>query len=210
MALAISRSMASLSGMTGFRKRQLALAVASALGLVAAPFVWIAPPALAQEDDREAKLDALFAELAEPGRDDWTRIEREITRLWSRSGSDAMDLLLRRGTRALEAEDFPAAIEHFTALTDHAPEFAEGWNARATTFFLMDEYALSIADIERVLALEPRHFGALTGLAIMLEQMGEIDYALQALRAVHALNPNRPNINDALERLDNLAGAADI
>ncbi len=195
--------------MSGYRKHHLAVAVASALWAVGAPWPVGALPALAQED-QAARLDALFAELAEPGREDWMRIEREITRLWSRSGSDAMDLLLRRGSDAIEAGDLPAAIEHLTALTEQAPDFAEGWNARATAFYLMDEYALAIADIERVLALEPRHFGALTGLALMLEQMGEAGYALEALRMVHALNPNRPNIDEALQRLDRLAGTADL
>lgn len=196
--------------MANYRKRHLAVVVASALGLIAAPWTGGARPSFAQQEETEARLDRLFAELAEPGREDWRRIEREITRIWSRSGSDAIDLLLRRGTEALEAEDYAAAVEHFTALTDHAPDFAEGWNARATTFFLMGEYALAIADIERVLALNPRHFGALTGLAIMLEQIGEVRYALEALRAVRALNPNRPNIDEALARLDRLTGAADL
>jgi tetratricopeptide (TPR) repeat protein len=156
------------------------------------------------------KLDALFAELKEPGREDWERIEGEITRIWSRSGSDSMDLLLRRGNEALEAEDYEAALEHFTALTDHAPDFAEGWNGRATTFFLMGEYTLAIADIQRVLALNPRHFGALAGLAVMLEAMGEDDLALKALRAVQELNPNRPNINDAATRLERLTGEVEL
>ena len=93
-----------------------------------------------------------------------------------------MDLLLRRGNEALEAEDYAAALEHFSALTDHAPDFAEGWNGRATAFYLMDEYSLAIADVERVLALEPRHFGALSGLAFMLEAMGEPELALEALQ----------------------------
>ena len=122
--------------------------------------------------DPAAKLDALFAELAQPGREDWEKIEGEITRIWSQSGSPAMDLLLSRGNEALQAEDYPTAIEHFSALIDHAPDFAEGWNARATTYYLMGEYSLSIADVEHVLVLNPRHFGALAGLAFMLESDG--------------------------------------
>ncbi|MCB1373048.1 MAG: hypothetical protein KDJ78_02505, partial [Rhodobacteraceae bacterium] len=67
-----------------------------------------------------------------------------------------------------------------------------------------------IADVERVLALEPRHFGALAGLAFMFEQMGETELALRALRAVQALNPNRDNINETILRLERTTGAADI
>lgn len=180
------------------------LCAAGALGL-AAPV-----PVAAQTAEQAEKLDTLFAELAQPGRTDWQRIEGEIVRIWSHSGSDAMDLLLERGNAALAAEDYDLALELFSALTDHAPDFAEGWNARATTFYLLDEYALSIADVERVLALEPRHFGALAGLAFMFEQMGETELALRALRAVHALNPNRDNINETILRLERTTGAADI
>jgi len=190
--------------MNRLQKHLSAVAVAAAMAL-AAP-----APSTAQDGTEAEQLDVLFDQLAEPGRDDWQRIEREITRIWSRSGSSSMDLLLRRGTEALEEEDIDAAVEHLTALTDHAPDFAEGWNARATAFFLMGEYALAIADVQRVLTLNPRHFGALSGLGIMLEQMGEIDLALEAMRTVQEINPNRPNVNQAVTRLERFTGAAEL
>lgn len=204
--------------MLGFRKRQLAVALA--LGLLPLPAASQGSPEVVPEPrpaeqmpppvgDAE-RLDGLFAELAEPGREDWERVENEITVIWSKSGSPSMDLLLRRGNEALEAEDYKAALEHFSALTDHAPDFAEGWNARATTFFLMGEYALAMADVERVLALNPRHFGALAGLAFMFEAMGEDELALKALKEAQKLNPNRPNINEAVTRLERMHGAADL
>lgn len=214
--------------MRGFQKRQLAvvLAVATALATafaplgaaaqeppvpapVPAPAIDAVPEPAAPADPAE-RLDGLFAELAEPGRDDWERIENEIVGIWSKSGSPAMDLLLRRGQEALEAEDLEAALDHFSALTDHAPGFAEGWNARATTFYLMGEYTLAMADVERVLALNPRHFGALSGLAFMFEAMDEPDLALEALHAVQKLNPNRPNINEAVTRLEQTHGEAEL
>jgi tetratricopeptide (TPR) repeat protein len=188
--------------MIRIRNHVPAYAVASALAL------GLCAPAQAQStvEDGE-KLDSLFAELAEPGREDWNRVESEITGIWSRSGSASMDLLLRRGGEAMEAEEYGVAIEHLTALTDHAPDFAEGWNARATAFYLTGEYALAIADIERVLALEPRHFGAISGLAFMLEDMGETALALKALRMVHEINPNRPTVSEAISRLERATGA---
>jgi tetratricopeptide (TPR) repeat protein len=191
--------------MSPFRKRHL--------GVLLAVGLWAGGPAAAQTvsaADDAARLDQLFAELREPGREDWERIEGEITKIWARSGSAAMDLLLGRGNAALEAEDYPAAVEHFSALIDHAPDFAEGWNGRATTFYLMGEYALAMSDVEHVLALEPRHFGALSGLAFMLEGMGETELALRALREVQALNPNRPNLNDAVVRLQQMTGEAEL
>lgn len=189
--------------MTQLRKRQLP-------GFVASAFLLLGTPALAQFAAEAERLDALFAELAEPGRADWTRIEAEIARIWSHSGSSAMDLLLERGNEALQAQDFAAAVEHYSALIDHAPDFAEAWNARATTYYLMDEYALSIADIGQVLARNPRHFGALSGLASMLEQLDETELALSAWREVRALNPNRPDIDDAIARLERRTGETDL
>jgi tetratricopeptide (TPR) repeat protein len=190
--------------MDGIRKRLLAGAVASLLA-ASAPVA-----AVAEGNEGAERLDGLLAELAEPGREDWSRLEAEITRLWSQSGSPAMDLLLRRGAEAIESEDYAAAIEHLSALTDHAPDFAEGWNARATAFFLMGEYALSLADIERTLALNPEHFGALGGLAAILEQSGRPDLAIEALRAVQALNPNRPEVGETIDRLERMAGVAEL
>ena len=169
--------------MAGFQKHLLAGALASTM--------WIAGggAGLAQSAEQAERLDGLFAELAEPDRPDWSRTEAEIVRLWSQSGSPAMDLLLQRASKAIEAEDYDLAIEHLSALVDHAPDFAEGWNARATAFFLMGEYSLSLADIEHVLALNPRHFGALEGLGAIFEELGEPALALRALRAAHDINP---------------------
>lgn len=148
------------------------------------------------------RLDELFAELSQPEQMGWKRIEDAIWIEWSRSGSPAMDLLLKQGRAALEAQDYDLAIEHLTALTDHAPDFAEGWNARATAFFQLDMYGLALEDIRRTLKLNPRHFAALTGLAVILEQMGDEKGALEAYRRVRAIHPHRPNVKEAIDRLE--------
>ncbi|MBF9059957.1 tetratricopeptide repeat protein [Rhodobacterales bacterium HKCCSP123] len=155
--------------------------------------------AFAQESSR---ADELLDRLAQPDLRNWDVVEQEIYMLWSRSGSPTADYLLQRGRAALEAGDLDAAYQHLTALTDHAPEFAEGWNARATLFFQSNRYGPSIADIQRVLALEPRHFGALTGLGIMLEEIGDLDAALEALKAAQAIHPHREDINGAVSRVE--------
>ncbi len=142
-----------------------------------------------------------LGQLADPETADWERVEEQLLDAWSRSGSTAMDLLLERGRDALDAEDYTAAIEHFTALTDHAPQFAEAWNMRATAFFLIDEYGLSIEDIGRTLALNPNHFGALSGLGVILEELGEDEHALVAYRTAFEINPHRENLSEAIERL---------
>lgn len=151
--------------------------------------------------DDAAELEDLFALLQDPLDGEWQELETRIETLWSRSGSDAMDLLLERGKAAMEAEDYPKAVEHFSALIDHAPGFAEGWNARATAFFLMNEYGLSIADIRQTLRLNPRHFGALAGLGLIYERLEQPDLALRAYLAAMAIHPRRPNLQQAVDRL---------
>jgi tetratricopeptide (TPR) repeat protein len=128
-------------------------------------------------------------------------LERQIWREWSKSGSAAMDLLLQRGRDAMDDGDTAAAIEHFTALIDHAPDFAEGWNARATAYFQIGQYGPSVADIQHVLALNPQHFGALAGFARILEETEQPDRALQLYQAALAIHPNLDGVRDAIERL---------
>ncbi|WP_415184567.1 hypothetical protein [Phaeovulum sp.] len=149
-----------------------------------------------------AGLDAYFAELADPDFAGWQRAESDIRRAWSRSGSAAMDLLLKRGEMALDEGDVSAAIEHLTALTDHAPDFAEGWNARATAYFMNGNYGPAMADIAHVLELEPRHWGALAGLGSILDDIGQNRRALAAYRASFALHPHQQDVKDAIDRLE--------
>ncbi len=130
------------------------------------------------------------------------QIERRIFEIWSQSGSPSMDLLLTRGRDALEAGDTTLAIRHFTALIDHAPEFAEGYNGRATAYFQAGRYGLSLEDIRMTLRLNPRHFSAMTGLALILEELGEREGALDAWREVERLHPNREGLQDAISRLE--------
>ena len=156
-----------------------------------------------------ARLEELFSALNMAQEDEYQIIEDEIWQLWRRSGSPAMDLLLKRGQMALAEEDFSAAIEHFTALVDHAPNFAEGWNARATAYFSAGLYGPSLADIRQTLALEPRHFGALSGLGLILEEMGEKVGALAAYRAVLTIHPYREDVHEAIARLERALGELD-
>ncbi|MEO1308135.1 MAG: tetratricopeptide repeat protein [Pseudomonadota bacterium] len=140
--------------------------------------------------------------LGKTGQPGWKQIEQTIWIEWSKSGSPSADLLLRRGRDAMEEDEIAVAIEHLTALTDHAPDFPEGWNARATAYFRAGLYGPSLEDIHRAISLNPRHFGALSGLAIILEELRYETEALEAYRAVQAIHPHRPNIKDAIERLE--------
>ncbi len=158
-----------------------------------------ASPEEAQER-REDRLDALFTQLAE-AEGDWQRVQSDIWRLWSQSGSPSMDLLMRRAQEAMEAGEPELALRFLDDLVRLAPDFAEGWNQRATVHFRLGEYGRAVADIERVLALEPRHFGALSGLAMILERLGNEEGAYQAYSEALAVHPNLPGAAEAIERL---------
>jgi tetratricopeptide (TPR) repeat protein len=172
--------------------------------------VWFSILAASQAPAQTAELDTLFERLQEPDLPDWEVVEADIWRLWSRSGSPAMDLLLDRGRRAMEAGDLPAAIEHFTAVTDHAPDFAEGYNMRATAYFLSGLYGPSVVDIQHTLLLNPRHFGALSGFAMILEETDRPKEALEVWRAAQAIHPHSPGINEAVERLTRQESGRDL
>ena len=149
-------------------------------------------------EDAEFRLDELFLRLRESDIEDFYEIERDIIEMWTHSGSDAMDLLLQRGQIAMAGQNYSKAIEHLSALIDHAPDFAEGWNARATVYYLMDEYALSIADIRQTLILNPRHFGALSGLGLILAEIGNPEAAFKAYKMAQEIHPFLENVNEAL------------
>lgn len=158
----------------------------------------LAVPLTAAADDA---LAPLFDTLATAADDSWRGAERDILREWSRSGSPSMDLLAKRGEAALDAGDLPTAIGHLTALTDHAPDFAQGFMLRATAFALKGDFGPAATDLAHVLTLEPRHFGALTQLAAMLEEMGDPARALAAYRASLAIHPHQQDAHDAVARL---------
>lgn len=150
-----------------------------------------------------AKLDDLFSRLQTTANtEEARRIEQEIWIEWSKSGSAAMDLLLERGRRALDEGQTQLAVEHFTALTDHAPDFAEGWNARATAYYSLGQFGPAISDIGRTLELNPRHYGALSGLAIIFEALGQPEKALEVYRKVLEIDPHAEGVPEAVTRLE--------
>lgn len=151
-----------------------------------------------------AEVEHMLERLADPETEDWEKLERQIIQEWSKSGSAAMDLLLRRGREAILAGSHEIALEHLTALTDHAPDFAEGWNARATALFHLKLYGPAIEDIGRALTLKPRHFGAMTGLATVLQEMGMMEEALEVWHMVRDVHPHMSGLEQGIERLEGI------
>lgn len=170
----------------------------------------VAGPGATVAQDATMSTAELLDKLRTPDLTNWSDVEAAIWSRWSESGSPTADLLLDRGRTAMANEDLDTAIEHLTALVDHAPEFAEGYNARATAYYQAGLYGPALADIEMTLALNPQHFGALMGLALILEETGHPADALSAYRAVAAIHPHRPTLKDAIERLERQLGEATL
>jgi tetratricopeptide (TPR) repeat protein len=156
----------------------------------------------ADADTNPARTEAeLLAALREAEPAEARRITNALGNLWGASGSEAMDFLLKRGRDAIEVRDWPGAVVHLTALTDHAPGFAEGYYHRALAYFRLERFGPAMADLERVLALNPNHFGALRGVGAILEMLDEPDRALAAYEMVLKLNPNDTEAQEGAARM---------
>jgi len=153
-------------------------------------------PVFAQSSVNDMLENLRIAEPAEA-----IRLTREIERAWSQSGSTSLDMLLRRGREAMEDEQIDIAIEHLTAVTDHAPEFAEGWHARATAFYMKGLYGPALDDLQKALILNPDNYNAIFGLGIMLNEFGDYRRAEQAFSQVLDLHPNHEDASKMLEQL---------
>jgi tetratricopeptide (TPR) repeat protein len=155
------------------------------------------------EREKARALDALFAALQKAASDaDADLIVSEIRAIWERSGATDIDLLMTRAAAAIQGLNYGLADILLEAVIEDAPFFAEGWNRRATLRFLMGDYAASLADIDKVLALEPRHFGALAirGLIHMAaERWAE---ALAAFRTALSVNPFLKERHDVIPELE--------
>jgi tetratricopeptide (TPR) repeat protein len=153
---------------------------------------------------RAQRLDSLFALLkTAKNQDEGDAIVGDIWKIWLRSGSTDMDARMEHATRLMGHGLLQPALGALDEIIAAAPKWAEAWNKRATIFFLLGEHERSLADIERVLVLEPRHFGALAGIGMIRSQKGELREALAAYRKALAVNPflkERLGLIPALEK----------
>lgn len=174
--------------------------LASGLVLAAALQLLVCPPASAdQTDDR---LDGLFEVLRGTDAPEEARAaEVEIWRIWVESGREDIDALMVEGILAMSRQQLDDAITIFGQITERAPHFAEGWNKRATAFYLNEDYVASVEDIRHTLALEPRHFGAIAGMGLIFLSQGDEAGALEAFEAVLAIHPHAPHARARVEEL---------
>lgn len=169
------------------------------LGILAI-LLWLGGPAAADQDD--SRLDSLFAKLHEDIEPHGARmVEQMIWGVWLESDSDTVNLLMQRGVKAMHDRRFEVALEMFSTIIELQPRFAEGWNKRATLYYLMGRFEDSISDVEKTLELEPRHFGALSGLGLIYTQLEDEEQALKAYEQALAVNPHLPNAKIEVKRL---------
>ena len=153
-------------------------------------------------DQNDPRLPALFEQMRSTGDPfDAHDAEAKIWRIWLSSGHDEIDRIMHDGIEAMRAGRFPDAILHFARIVERAPEFAEGWNKRATAYYLNDDLSESIYDIQRTLELEPRHFGAISGMGLIFLQRGDPLGALDAFEAVLEIHPHSRGARYRVEML---------
>ncbi|MDX1375638.1 MAG: tetratricopeptide repeat protein [Burkholderiales bacterium] len=128
--------------------------------------------------------------------------EQGLWMLWSRSGDAETDRLLAGGTEIMQRGAYAEAIDVFSMVIARAPEFAEGWNKRATAYFLAGEYRKSIADCEEVFKRNPKHFGALSGNGQNWLALGELETARGYLKRALEVNPNLDGVAEMIRKID--------
>ena len=161
--------------------------------------------------DKTRGLDFLFGALrAAPDEASAKHVEARIWAIWLQTPSDTTALLMTRAKAAMDAQNPDVAIKLLDSVVKLHPEYIEGWNRRATLYYLKNDYAHSLADIKQVLAREPRHFGALAGLGMIMQDLGDEKRALDAFRKALAVNPHLEKVPELVKTLSEKVEGRDI
>ncbi len=175
---------------------------------------WVEPPKAlpkAQRGDPTKNLDFLFGAL-KLAPDDTTAkaIEERIWALWVTSRSDTTNLLMSRVRIAIEAKDLDLALQILDSVIKTKPDYVEAWNRRATIYYMKKDYGHSLSDLREVLRREPRHFGALSGLGLILQDIGDEKHALDVYRRALDVYPRLQRIPDVVKTLQEKVEGRDI
>jgi len=174
---------------------------------------WLKPPAKLPHvaGDPEKNLDFLFGALkAAPDVEIAKAVEERIWAVWAVSRSDTTNLLMVRARAAIEQKDADLAIKLLSAIIKIKPDYVSAWNQRATLYYAQKDFGRALADIREVLKREPRHFGALSGLGLILQDIGEDKQALEVYRRALAIYPRMEHIPDVVKRLQEKVEGRDI
>ena len=164
--------------------------------------------AMAPADQKDTRLPGLFDSLKKASSgDEADAIEAKIWTIWLQANDPSIDKLMQQGSDAMSSQDYPTAMQSFNAIIAQKPDFAEGWNKRATLYYLMGDYQHSLKDIDHTLELEPRHIGALSGLGLVNMQLDRDEAAADAFKRVLDIDPqsasakmNLAIVNDLLKK----------
>src|ERR1700759_1901602 len=161
--------------------------------------------------DRTKGLDFLFGALkAAPDEASAKHVEARIWALWLQTPSDTTALLMMRAKAAMDAQQMDVALKLLDAVVKLRPDYVEAWNRRATVYYLQNDYQHSLEDIEQVLVREPRHFGALAGLGMIMQDLGDDKRALDAFRKALAVNPYLDKLPEMVKTLTEKVEGRDI
>jgi len=190
------------------------VAALSAAPVQAAPDDVVGPPAKlpqAPKGDRLRNLDFLFGALkAAPNEESAKAVEERIWAVWMISPSDTANLLMTRVRTAVEQKDLDLAIKLLDGIIAIKPDYVEAWNRRATLYYMQKDYGRAISDIREVLRREPRHFGALSGLGLILQDIGDDKQALEVYRRALNVYPRLQRIPDLVKELQQKVEGRDI
>jgi len=152
--------------------------------------------------ERNRNIDFLFGALkVAPDDTSAKAVEDRIWAVWSGAGNDTTSLLMSRAKKAIDGKNYDLALRLLDAVIEIKPEYTEAWNRRATVYFLKKDYVNSMADIGRVLAREPRHFGALSGLGLIMQDIGDEKHALDAYRKALEVYPRLKGMEEKVKTL---------
>jgi tetratricopeptide (TPR) repeat protein len=161
--------------------------------------------------DKMRGLDFLFGALkVAPDETSAKHVEARIWAIWMQTPSDTAALLMMRAKAAMDAQQMDVALKLLDAVVKLRPDYVEGWNRRATLYYLQNDYGHSLADIEQVLVREPRHFGALAGLGMIMQDLGDDKRALDAFRKALAVNPHLDKVPELVKALTEKVEGRDI
>jgi len=164
-----------------------------------------------QKGDPTRNLDFLFEALKlAPDDSSAKAIEQRIWAQWFVTKSDTATILMGRVKTAVDAKDLDLAIKLLDSLVKIRPDYVEAWNRRATIYYLKKDYGRAMADIREVLRREPRHFGAMSGLGLILQEVGDDKHALDIYRRALAVYPRLERVPDLVKTLTEKVEGRDI
>ncbi len=192
----------------------LAAALISPLSAFAQGSRWLEPPANAprqQRGERTHNLDFLFEALKiAPTEESAKAIADRIWGIWLASGGDTANLLISRVRTAMGAKELDLAVQLLDSVIAFRPDYVEGWNQRATVYYMKKDYTRALADIAQVLSREPRHFGAVFGLGVIMQEFGDDKRALEVYRRALEIDPHMKRVPELVRALSEKVEGRDI